>query len=103
MIKIKNLLKIKKVFHKKDLDINPDLYWGYTLDLTFLLILFAFVFGLYFFMNVNKEEDNYLSTVSNQENAVKQKLDNALKYFKERENKSESILNSPAPVRDPSI
>ncbi len=96
-------LKKKKKFRKGGTWIKPDLYWKYILSATFILILFAFAFGLYLFMEINKEPVSPVANISGQDMIKKERIDKVLEYFIEREKKSTEILNSPSPIVDPSL
>ena len=96
-------LKNKKKFRKGGLGIRPDLYWRYILYMTFTLILFSCVFGVYFFMKINKGPVLPVADTSEQEAIKKERFDKILEYFSEREKKSIEILNSPSPIVDPSL
>jgi hypothetical protein len=98
-----DFLKRKKKFRKGGLGIKPDLYWRYILCATFVLILFFCVFGLYLFIEINKESTLLVTNINNQETIKKERIDKALEYFKEREKKSIEILNSRSPIVDPSL
>lgn len=94
----------KKNFKNKKSEINPNIYWNYVLYLTVVLILGAFAFGFYVFIRIDKD----FTTISDEQKEKtstlkKERIDNILKYFEEREQKSIEILNSPAGIVDPSI
>ncbi len=96
-------LKKKKKFVKGGSNIKPDLYWRCILYMTFALILISCAFGLYLFLKINQESTTNSTIVNNQEIIKKERLNKVLEYFKERENKSIEILNSPSPIIDPSF
>jgi hypothetical protein len=96
-------LKKKKKFRKGGLGIKPDLYWRYILYMTFVLILLSCVFGLYLFMKINNESISAVVNVNGENSIKKERIDKVLEYFKEREQKSIEILNSPSPIVDPSL
>jgi len=96
-------LKKKKKFIKGGLSIKPDLYWRYILYMTFTLIFISCAFGLYLFIKINRELTSPITNINEQEIIKKERLDEVLKYFKKRENKSIEILNSPSPIIDPSM
>ncbi len=96
--------KTKKTFKKGGIHINPNIYWGICLGVAFVLVAVAVIFGVLLFKEINKE----LVTAAENNNTQIQKInteriENVLNYFKERENESYQILNSPAPVVDPSL
>jgi hypothetical protein len=98
-----NFLKKKNQFRKKGIDIKPDLYWMYILSLTFILILLAFIFGLYLFININKEMVLPVANIEKDSALKKERFKKVLEYFDQREIKSIEILNSPSPIVDPSL
>lgn len=97
------IFKIKKSFKKGGIHINPDIYWGLSLFIAFIVVLFSVIFGFYLFKKINK--GLIISTDNNTQVQIinKERIDNVLQYFSERKNKSDEILNSPAPVVDPSL
>ena len=100
MIKI---FKKEKSFKKPNLFINPDIYWRSVLGVGFLLALAAMFLGLYLFMNENKELILPAYNTSVEATLKKERIDNVLQYFYEREQKSNQIFNSPSSVIDPSL
>ena len=98
------IFKTKKHFKKADSFINLDIYWKFILVLGFLLILTSLFFGLYIFMQTNEEfvlaSDNSVGKIKI---VKKERIDAALQYFTEREQKSTEILNSRSAVTDPSL
>ncbi|MBP9715137.1 MAG: hypothetical protein KBD52_01445 [Candidatus Pacebacteria bacterium] len=96
--------KIKKVFKKQDFTIYPGFYWKILLAASFVLISISFLFSLLVFLKINKETIVSPEELDLQTQTVKhERIDNVLKYFKEREKKTNEILNSPAIVIDPSL
>ena len=102
-MKIK-FFKIKKDYRKEDAKINPDIYWKILVIILFLAIVTSFVFAYNVFQQINKDD---VAIVQNNDekigNKEKVKIGDALKYFSEREKKSNEILNSPSVVADPSL
>jgi len=99
-----DFLKKRNNFNKRKSSINPSLYWKLIILITFIAIVLASVFGYYLFTKINQE--TVLPTVSdtNQVGTVnKDLIEKVLNYFSEREQKSTQIINSPAPVVDPSL
>jgi hypothetical protein len=92
----------KKVF-RKDSGIKPDLCWRYILYITFILILTAFAFGFYVFMKINQDSISPSLYVLQQKGIERARFDGVLNYFTASEKKSTDILNSPSPVKDPSL
>ena len=102
-MKIK-FFKIKKDYRKEDFKIKADIYWK-ILVIFFALVIFGFfIFAFNLFIQTNKEDvpiiQNNNDKIGNNE---KEKIKDALKYFSERENKSNEILNSTLPIIDPSL
>lgn len=100
-----NFLKFKKekVFKKENFDINVNFYWKILLYISLAFIVFAFVFGSYLFLTINK--DFILPDIqkSRQVEKINQnRIKNVLDYFSGKEAKSIIILNSPSPIVDPS-
>jgi len=96
-------LKKKRKFRKGGLGIKPDLYWKYLLYMTFTLIFLSCAFGLYLFIEVNKEPIPTVMNVNKKEITEEERLTKALEYFSEREKKSIEILDFPSPIIDPSL
>lgn len=96
-------LKKKKKFIKGGTGIKPDLYWRYIVFFTFMLIILFFAFGLYFFIKIDNKLIPLNTNVGEQEGIKKERIDKALEYFTERENKSIEILKSSSPIVDPSL
>ena len=96
-------LKKKRKFRKGGLGIKPDLFWKYLLYMTFTLILLSCAFGLYLFIEVNKEPIPTVMNVNKKEITEEERLTKALEYFSEREKKSIEILDFPSPIIDPSL
>ncbi len=96
--------KREKHFKKKSGEINLDLYWSFIFFMGFFLTLVAFAFGLYLFREINKELVLPVGGISSQFQTVKkERIEKALEYFSLRKQKSNQIINSPAPVVDPSL
>ena len=95
--------KKKKKFRKGGSGVKPNLYWKYILYVTFFLIIGSFVFGFYFFMKTNEQLTLPTIKTSKKETIKKERLNDVLKYFTEREKKSTEILNTPSPIIDPSL
>ena len=67
------------------------------------MVLVSIVFGVYVFIETNK--DLALPVVSNDSKEIigKERFDKVLNYFSEREKKSNEILNTHFPMIDPSL
>ena len=91
-------------FKKKDLAPNPNLYWKIAVFCTFFFIIISAFFGYYLFTQINQEFVLPITNSSGQVPTVnKNRVENALNYFSEREEKSKQIIANPAPVVDPSL
>ncbi|MFA6524562.1 MAG: hypothetical protein WC264_03325 [Candidatus Paceibacterota bacterium] len=103
-MKIK-FFKIKNNFAKEGrFQEKPDFFWKIALYLGFILAIIFFILGFFIFKQVDKElilseEDNSGKSKVIQKERVKE----ALEYFKEQEKKSEEILNYSFTIIDPSL
>ncbi|MFH1608799.1 MAG: hypothetical protein ABH951_02145 [Patescibacteria group bacterium] len=100
-----NFLKLnkEKQFKKPNFDINVDFYWELLLIISLALVIFAFVFGSYLFMKINKEFIlPEIKTSGQLEKVKKERINNVFDYFTEKESKSISIMEFPSPIVDPS-
>ena len=96
--------KKEKNFRKKSSEINIRLYWHIIFFLGFVLTLAAFSFGFYFFRQISLESVLEKIGASQQAETVKkERIGKVLEYFAEKKQKSNQILNSPAPIVDPSL
>lgn len=97
--------KIKKSFKKGGFHTNPNISWGIVLCLALVLIGSFFIFGYYLFTLTDKEFVVLDSDIENGQTRIvtKERIDKSLEYFSERVKKSIQILNSPAPIVDPSL
>jgi hypothetical protein len=102
-MKIK-LFKKENNFKKKDFAFNPILYWKIAVFSIFAVILLSALFGYRLSNSIN--QDSAASTVNVGGHVPRLSLDRlrkVLDYFSEREKNSAQILNSPAPISDPSL
>jgi len=95
-------LKKKKKFVKRNLEKKLDFFWKSILYITFILILISCAFGLNLFLETNKES-MVVEDIGGKEMMEKERINNVLDYFSEREKKSMKILNSSSFVVDPSL
>jgi hypothetical protein len=96
--------KVNNKFKKREHQPNPDFYWRIIFSLTSLLILVAFVLGLYLFWEINKQDFSSKIDYKGQAQKIGQeRVEQVLDYFLKRTEKSNGILNLPSPVSDPSI
>jgi hypothetical protein len=101
-MKIK-IFKKEKNFKKKDFNFNLNFYWEIVVFLAVAMLLFFAFFSYRFFVQTNREPALPAESGSNQVPKVSQeRLTKVLNYFSEKEIKSVNIINSPAPVVDPS-
>ncbi|MGH7249514.1 MAG: hypothetical protein ACREGC_00925 [Minisyncoccia bacterium] len=102
-MKIK-IFKKTKDFKKKDFALNALLYWKFFVAVAGIVLFAAFFFGYRLFTGIIEESPDPLSTTDNSVPKVDEaRINSALQYFKDREQRSADILNSPAPVVDPSL
>jgi len=98
------IFKIKKKFKKSEHQPDPDFYWKLVLFGTFILIFLAIFFGTRLFWKINKEDFSPAIQYDRQGKKIsKNRIDAVLKYFTDRQTKSEGIINSPSPFIDPSM
>jgi hypothetical protein len=91
-------------FKRKDSVLNQNLYWETAVFGEFILIIISFIFGYYLFAQINKIPASSVANDNGQVPTIdKVRIEKALNYFSDREQKSKAILNSPAPVVDPSL
>ena len=99
-----DFLKIKRNFRKKSFVINSNFYWRLILFLSLILLLLAFGFSFNLFIKIAKESDLIIEQDNHKtEITQKERIEKVIEYFKEREKKVIEIIDSPAPVIDPSL
>ena len=99
-----DFFKKENNFKKKEFAFKPNFYWKFTLLGTLLMVILVSFFGYYLFEQINKEF--VLPTISDNGQVPTintDRIEKVLNIFSERETKSNQILNSPAPVVDPSL
>jgi len=97
------IFKFKKNFRKGGLHTNQDIYWNILQALAFLFVVSSFVLGFYLFRIMDREFSLSPEDAGGQSQAIsKERINNVLNYFVEKEIKSKSIINSPALIVDPS-
>ena len=100
------LFKKERKFAKKEQEsrLSISFYWKTAVCFMLAVAVFSVFFGYYFFQQINKEavvdEGDVISQVGT---VKKERIDKSLLYFSIRKERSNQILNSPAPVIDPSI
>jgi hypothetical protein len=96
--------KKRNNFKKKKSDFNPNFYWELSIFTAFVIMIASFFFGYYLFTQINQEPTSSTINTDGQVPTVdKNRIENDLNYFSEREQKSTDISNSPSPVVDPSL
>ena len=99
-----NFLKKKNNFKKKSSDIYLSFYWEVVVLVTIAVISAFFIFGYYLFIQTNQEIVLPVANGSSQVGVVnKDSIEKVLNFFSERSETTTAILNSPAPVVDPSL
>jgi hypothetical protein len=99
-----NFFKKENNFKKKEFAFKPNLYWKFTLLGTLIIMILSFFFGYYLFEQINREFVLPTATDNGQIPTINtDRIEKVLNIFSEREIKSNQILNSPAPVVDPSL
>ncbi|KKR62127.1 hypothetical protein A2643_02065 [Candidatus Nomurabacteria bacterium RIFCSPHIGHO2_01_FULL_39_220] len=97
-------MKIHFPKKEKSSEINIRPYWNIIFSLGFVLTLAAFVFGFYFFRQINRESVGEANRPSLHGKTVKkERIEKILEYFAFKKQTSNQILNSPAPIDDPSL
>ena len=103
-MKIIEFFKKKNNFKKKIFTINPIFYWKIVIFSTAVIIILSFIFGYYFFVQINQEFVLPTITENGQVGTVdRDQIEKVLNIFSERAQTSNEILNSPASVVDPSL
>ncbi len=102
-MKIK-FFKKENNFKKKDFELNPNLYWSFSLIFLLIIIILSFILGYFLLKKVDKD------LAPSNESAVTQtplidhsRIDTVLFFFSEREKRSNQILQTPTPILDPSL
>jgi hypothetical protein len=102
-MKIK-FFKKENNFKKKNFAFSPSFCWKFAIGGAFIMILLSSFFGYRLFTQTNQEPVLSVMNESGQVPTVKKnRIEKILNYFLEREQKSAKILNSRAPVIDPSL
>lgn len=97
------LFKTKKSFHKRNFEINSDFYWKIILSVVTIIMILSFVFGYYLFLRMSKEVEFSPETMTEANKINKERIDKVLRYFEDRFEKSQEIINSPVHIVDPSL
>lgn len=83
---------------------NINFYWELAVGIMFLVFIFALFLSFSFFTKTNTESISSTTVNSNTLKTIKkERIDKVLEYFATKAKKSDQILNSPAPVVDPSM
>lgn len=106
-IDTKDILKVfkkKKIWKKKEFEINPNLYWRYLLLMVLVVVIASFVFGFVVYNQIKSEPLYAPSTGSESERTdQKNRILEMLEYFEARADKSKTIIENPSTVVDPSL
>lgn len=96
--------KKEKSFKKENLWLDISFFWKLFIFIMFATTLGSLFFGYYFFMKINKESAPGVEDTKNNDHIVrKERIEKVLEYFSLRQQRSDQILISPAPVIDPSL
>ena len=96
--------KLKKNFTKESFTVNPHIYFRFVIFIAIGITLVGFGLGFSVFKKFDKVSSEQANeTTEKAELNRKERIENILQYFVEREKKSIEIINSPAPIVDPSI
>jgi len=101
-----NFFKKERNFKKEreGMYFNINFFWKIAVCLMFLVTLVALFFGYRIFIQTNKEIVLERSNINGQfETIKKDRIEEVLKYFSARKQKSNEILNYPASISDPSL
>ena len=97
-------LKREKHFKKGGIGTDPNFFWNILLFLALFIMIISLVFSFLLFRRINRESILPLGDISGKSETVdKERIKKILQYFSDKKNKSTEILNSPAPVKDPSF
>ena len=96
--------KNKKVFNKKNNQIDPNKYWNALLLVFFVIFIGSMVFGYFTFQRLNT--DLIINTEYDQ-NALgankKDSIKKTIEYFGQKKVNSNKIINSEILIVDPSL
>jgi len=101
-MKIK-LFKKKKNFKKKDFAFNTNLYWKVAVGGSLVVIVLSSAYGYVLFKDISRE---FALPAGNEDQSIivrEDRINKALDYFSQKEEKSVEILGSPDSVVDPSL
>ncbi len=101
-------LKFKREEHykkkKEDVQSTMHLYWEVAVCFMGVVTLLALLLGYFLFMSINQEPAAQSANSNSSHDTIKKdRLDKVLQYFSTKAQNSIQILNSPAPVTDPSV
>ncbi|MBI3306006.1 hypothetical protein HYZ82_02630 [Candidatus Nomurabacteria bacterium] len=98
------LFKKEHKFAKGERRLRIKFFWKLAVLFMLTVAVFSAFLGYYLFKQVNKEVVvNEADVISQTETVKKERIEKSLEHFNLREEKSNQILNSPAPVIDPSL
>ncbi|MEK9181619.1 MAG: hypothetical protein AAB786_01215 [Patescibacteria group bacterium] len=96
--------KKERKFKKESSWLNINFYWKFVLGIVFLAIPLSLFLGYRLFLETDKD---FVLREDEMEGVPKiirkERIDRALEYFSSRKEKSNQIINSPAPIIDPSL
>lgn len=98
------IFKKERSFKKRNSELNPQLYWNLLVYLTLGSVLISALLGYRLFKEINRELPVSPQFDHSKSDLIKkERINKVLLYFSEREEKSNEIRNSPAPIIDPSL
>jgi len=98
------IFNLKKSFVKKDYNYNIALYWRIIVFVFFVVIIISFIYGFLVFTEINKDSGSpEVNNVDKASQNRKDRIDEVLESFSQKEQKTNVIINSPSPVVDPSL
>jgi len=96
-------IKKEKKFKKNEVSLNSNFFWKIVLYLFFAIMLGSFIFSLFMYRKINTLTSKSDINVDSPNMIKMERINNALNYFKSREEKSVEIINSPSLIVDPSL
>ena len=99
-----NFFKKENSFRKKNFQPNANLDWKIFVGSALIMIFLSSFFSYHLFILINQDSFLPESGENGQVPALNiNRMEKMLDYFSAREKKSAEIINSPAPVVDPSL
>jgi len=84
------------------LHIDPNVYWDYLLLSMAAVVILSFTWAIYLFLVIRQSPPSTPYPSMKAYETEKEKINQALEYFRARARKSAEIITSPSPVADPS-